>query len=220
MNQTRINVLSSQNDILSKLNDQLLNVDDSKQAAARNLLGASTYATEQSETESDSTATSFDFTPTNTNPIASLPSNSIDTTINTALERQSSETQEAPEITKLDIGIQSTITTSTIALVTMTSSFDTNTTAEASGNDLSSQANNMNTNIVFNATTITNSNITSDDLLTTTESPTTSDKNLPLILGLTLGLGLPICLGIIGGLVYYFKIYRPKHSSVGFKSTI
>jgi hypothetical protein len=34
-------------------------------------------------------------------------------------------------------------------------------------------------------------------------------KNLPLILGLTLGLGIPASLATIGGLVYYLKIYRP-----------
>jgi hypothetical protein len=33
--------------------------------------------------------------------------------------------------------------------------------------------------------------------------------NLGLILGLSLGIGIPVVLGVIGGLVYYFKFYRP-----------
>ncbi|CAM4984783.1 unnamed protein product [Rotaria socialis] len=46
----------------------------------------------------------------------------------------------------------------------------------------------------------------------TAESTTepTKKSNLPLILGLVLGLGLPITLAVSGGLVYYFKVVKPK----------
>jgi hypothetical protein len=33
---------------------------------------------------------------------------------------------------------------------------------------------------------------------------------LALILGLSLGLGIPFVIAIIGGLIYYFKVYKPK----------
>ncbi|CAF2397803.1 unnamed protein product [Rotaria sp. Silwood2] len=255
LNQSRINILSSENNIVSKLNDQLLRIDDLKQAAVRNLLSTSVYSSEISETESDLTATSIDFTLINT--------------IGTSLEVQSSEAQDTISITDSSINIQSTIITSTTTasitttstttapitatstttasitetstttasitetstttvstittattLVEMISSSDIAATVNISDNGLFSETIDMNTTILFDTATITYSIITSDDLLTTIESPTKSEKNLKLILGLTLGLGLPICLGIIGGLVYYFKIYQPRHASIGITNTI
>ncbi|CAF0911654.1 unnamed protein product [Rotaria sordida] len=243
MNQSRINVSSNQNDILPKLNDQLLNIDqckedDSKQAAVRNSLSTLTYLSEQYETQFDSTATSIDFKPADTSySNTNLPLNTIDTT---SLEAQSIAGQQTMAKTNSPINIQSTIPISTITFVEMTNSYDTIATTNTSDA-------NMNTTILFNTattttitatttittttatttitttttattatttiTTTTNSNITSDDRQTTTESTTKSKNNLPLILGLTLGLALPLCLGIIGGLVYYYKVYRPKHSS-------
>ncbi|CAF2070883.1 unnamed protein product [Rotaria magnacalcarata] len=39
---------------------------------------------------------------------------------------------------------------------------------------------------------------------------TISTSNLPLIIGLSVGLGVPIVLGVIGGLIYYIKVVIPK----------
>ncbi|CAM4782200.1 unnamed protein product [Rotaria magnacalcarata] len=46
----------------------------------------------------------------------------------------------------------------------------------------------------------------------TAESTTepTKKSDLPLILGLALGLGFPITLAVSSGLVYYFKVFKPK----------
>ncbi|CAF4508727.1 unnamed protein product [Rotaria sp. Silwood2] len=65
------------------------------------------------------------------------------------------------------------------------------------------------------ATPLTTTTITTTTI--TIPTTTTADKpNLALILGLSLGLGIPFVLGILIGLVYYFKVYKPKvrvHSS-------
>jgi hypothetical protein len=37
---------------------------------------------------------------------------------------------------------------------------------------------------------------------------------LGLILGLALGIGIPVILGIVGGLIYYIKVYKPKSGKV------
>ncbi|CAF1283131.1 unnamed protein product [Adineta steineri] len=42
-------------------------------------------------------------------------------------------------------------------------------------------------------------------------NPPTTPRNLDLILGLSLGIGSLVLLGIIGSIVYYFKIIKPKH---------
>ncbi|CAF0924894.1 unnamed protein product [Rotaria sordida] len=244
MNQSRINVSSNQNDILPKLNDQLLNIDqckedDSKQAAVRNSLSTLTYLSEQYETQFDSTATSIDFKPADTSySNTNLPLNTIDTT---SLEAQSIAGQQTMAKTNSPINIQSTIPISTITSVEMTNSYDTIATTNTTilFNTATTTTITATTTTAVTATTTTtttavtatiattteitattteitattNSNITLDDRQTTTESITKSKNNLPLILGLTLGLALPLCLGIIGGLVYYYKVYRPKHSS-------
>ncbi len=38
--------------------------------------------------------------------------------------------------------------------------------------------------------------------------------DLPLILGLSLGIGIPVTAGIIGGLIYYFKVFKPKQKVI------
>ncbi|CAF4271466.1 unnamed protein product, partial [Adineta steineri] len=42
-------------------------------------------------------------------------------------------------------------------------------------------------------------------------NPLTTPRNLDLILGLSLGIGSLVLLGIIGSIIYYFKIIKPKH---------
>ncbi|CAF1084141.1 unnamed protein product [Adineta steineri] len=39
--------------------------------------------------------------------------------------------------------------------------------------------------------------------------PTNTDPNLALIL--PLAVGIPVSLGIIGSIAYYFKVFKPKH---------
>ncbi|CAF3905024.1 unnamed protein product, partial [Rotaria sp. Silwood1] len=53
-------------------------------------------------------------------------------------------------------------------------------------------------------TTITTSRIDNS-----TDTPEPSSNNLGLILGLSLGLGIPALLSVIGGVVYYFKMPPP-----------
>ncbi|CAF1410064.1 unnamed protein product [Adineta steineri] len=61
------------------------------------------------------------------------------------------------------------------------------------------------------------SSSTSTSSTTTTKYPvvTPPDKpnNLPLILGLSLGIGIPVLLAIVGGFIYYLKV-RPSSSAV------
>ncbi|CAF4889118.1 unnamed protein product, partial [Rotaria sp. Silwood2] len=68
--------------------------------------------------------------------------------------------------------------------------------------------------IISTATTTTPLATTTTTItITTTTQPevvTTAKPNLALILGLSLGLGIPFVLGILIGLVYYFKVYKPK----------
>ncbi|CAF4222475.1 unnamed protein product, partial [Rotaria magnacalcarata] len=59
--------------------------------------------------------------------------------------------------------------------------------------------------IVISTTPINSSPPTAES---TTEPTKKSD--LPLILGLALGLGFPITLAVSSGLVYYFKVFKPK----------
>ncbi|CAM4889874.1 unnamed protein product [Rotaria socialis] len=59
--------------------------------------------------------------------------------------------------------------------------------------------------IMTSATPINSSPPTAESTTEPTKKP-----NLPLILGLVLGLGLPITLAVSGGLVYYFKVVKPK----------
>jgi hypothetical protein len=58
----------------------------------------------------------------------------------------------------------------------------------------------------------------------TTQSPSTnqtglppvteSTNKLPLILGLSIGIGVPVLLAVIGGLIYYFKVYKPRQKII------
>jgi hypothetical protein len=45
------------------------------------------------------------------------------------------------------------------------------------------------------------------------------DDDLPLILGLSLGIGIPVLLAILGGLIYYFKVVKPKGKVIPNKGT-
>jgi hypothetical protein len=38
--------------------------------------------------------------------------------------------------------------------------------------------------------------------------------NYPLILGLSIGIGVPLMLGILGGFIYYLKVMKPKQKVV------
>jgi hypothetical protein len=44
--------------------------------------------------------------------------------------------------------------------------------------------------------------------------PSHSLDDLPLILGLSLGIGIPVAIGIAGGFIYYFKIVKPKQKVI------
>ncbi|CAF1283188.1 unnamed protein product [Adineta steineri] len=64
------------------------------------------------------------------------------------------------------------------------------------------------------STTITTTEISTITSILTTigaTNPPTTPSNLGLVLGLSLGIGSIVLLGIIGSIVYYFKIIKPKH---------
>jgi hypothetical protein len=44
--------------------------------------------------------------------------------------------------------------------------------------------------------------------------PFHSLDDLALILGLSLGLGIPVTATIISGLIYYFKVFKPKQKVI------
>ncbi|CAF3403429.1 unnamed protein product [Rotaria socialis] len=179
----------AQNEISSKLNGLSSNIRKSK----ADLRIGSTNLFDTHSSIFPSSLTTIDPTVTDGTASSSYETQSKETS--SPMDVESSLT--TPNITSVGVG--------TIASITTT--IDTYGTAEIT----------QNTSIDM-ATTI-NSNVTSDDHQTTMQSLPTSERNLALILGLTLGLALPICLVIIGSSVYYFKVYRPKHSLVGIINT-
>ncbi|CAF3685239.1 unnamed protein product [Rotaria socialis] len=189
LNRYQIDSLLAQNEISSKLNDLSSNIRKSK----ADLRIGSTNLFDTHSSIFPSSLTTIDPTVTDGTASSSYETQSKETS--SPMDVESSLT--TPNITSVGVG--------TIASITTT--IDTYGTAEIT----------QNTSIDM-ATTI-NSNVTSDDHQTTMQSLPTSERNLALILGLTLGLAIPICLVIIGISVYYFKVYRPKHSLVGIINT-
>ncbi|CAM4856453.1 unnamed protein product [Rotaria socialis] len=158
----------AQNEISSKLNGLSSNIRKSK----ADLRIGSTNLFDTHSSIFPSSLTTIDPTVTDGTASSSYETQSKETS--SPMDVESSLT--TPNITSVGVG--------TIASITTT--IDTYGTAEIT----------QNTSIDM-ATTI-NSNVTSDDHQTTMQSLPTSERNLALILGLTLGLALPICLVIIG----------------------
>ncbi|CAF1275951.1 unnamed protein product [Rotaria magnacalcarata] len=185
----QIDSLSARNELFSKLNDISSNMRKSKEDLRIDL--TSSFATHLS---------TFPLLLTTIEPI------STDVVTGSSVEDQSKQTSSS-------MNVKSSLTTPKITSVGMgtigsiTTTIDTYGTAE------------INQNATIDMATTIDSNVTSYDRETTMESLPTSEKNLALILGLTLGLALPICLVIIGSSVYYFKVYRPRHFLVDITNT-
>ncbi|CAF0738805.1 unnamed protein product [Adineta steineri] len=116
----------------------------------------------------------------------------------------------------------STITGSTTPGTTITGSTITGSTTTGSTITGSTITGSTATSSPTPGTTITGSTITGSTATssptpgttttgstTTPNMPTNTDPNLALIL--PLAVGIPVSLGIIGSIAYYFKVFKPKH---------
>ncbi|CAM4781541.1 unnamed protein product [Rotaria magnacalcarata] len=203
----QIDSLSARNELFSKLNDISSNMRKSKEGNLTVICFPS-YIDDLKPLDLRIDLTSSFATHLSTFPLllTTIEPISTDVVTGSSVEDQSKQTSSS-------MNVKSSLTTPKITSVGMgtigsiTTTIDTYGTAE------------INQNATIDMATTIDSNVTSYDRETTMESLPTSEKNLALILGLTLGLALPICLVIIGSSVYYFKVYRPRHFLVDITNT-
>ncbi|CAF1208685.1 unnamed protein product [Adineta steineri] len=180
-------------------------------------------------TDAPTTATTAPTTATDTPTTATTAPTTATDAPTTATDAPTTATDAPTTATDAPTTDTAAPTTSTAALTTTTAAPTTTTAAQTSAtpapttataassiatNPISSdtptvQTSSMETTTAKTIPSTTSTTPPTTGSTTTPNMPTDTDPNLALIL--PLAIGIPVSLGIIGSIVYYFKIIKPKH---------